>query len=143
MRYDYSRFVKAIREAQYTELRSRILGEVKIETRSYKDFIQDPKTGRMMGRKSSKKPEKSLTKSKKRVNISTSGIKLDKNKKPFRYPECPVTNTEYTYFIRNVNTYYKDKYANKKWCKYYSGELDTMFYFENHGFDDYCIYRKG
>lgn len=83
-----------------------------------------------------KKRKKSLTK----VN---KGVKLDKKGQPFKYPQCKVTNTEYLCFIRNVNTFYKERYSKRKWCKYYSGELDVMFYFENHGFDDYCIYRKG
>ena len=83
-----------------------------------------------------KKRKKSLTKLNK-------GVKLDKKGQPFKYPQCKVTDTEYLYFIRNVNTFYKERYSKRKWCKYYSGELDVMFYFENHGFDDYCIYRKG
>lgn len=83
-----------------------------------------------------KKRKKSLTK----VN---KGVKLDKKGQPFKYPQCTVSDTEYSYFIKNVNTFYKGRYSKRKWCSYYSGELDTMFYFENHGFDDYCIYRKG
>ncbi|WP_432651723.1 hypothetical protein [Huintestinicola sp.] len=83
-----------------------------------------------------KKCKKSLTK-------NHNGVKLDKKGHSFKYQQCAVSNIEYACFIRNVNTFYKERYSKKKWCKYYSGELDIMFYFENHGFDDYCIYRKG
>lgn len=86
--------------------------------------------------KKHKKYQNTLTK-------NNSSVKLDKKGYTFKYPECNVSNKEYSMFIQNVNTLYKNKYSNKKWCKYYSGELDVMFYFENHGFDDYCIYRKG
>lgn len=90
--------------------------------------------------------DNSFRKIKKRKKPLTKGdnnVKLDKKGCSFKFPQCAVTDTEYFYFIRNVNTFYKEKYSKKKWCKYYSGELDVMFYFENHGFDDYCIYRKG
>jgi hypothetical protein len=88
----------------------------------------------------------SIRKYKKSQNSLTKGgnsVKLDKKGRPFKYPQCTVTDEEYSCFIRNVNTFYKKRYSRKKKCTYYSGELDVMFYFENHGFDDYCIYRKG
>lgn len=88
----------------------------------------------------------SIRKSKKRKMSLTKlnkGVKLDKKGQRFKYPQCTVSDTEYSYFIKNVNTFYKGRYSKRKWCTYYSGELDVMFYFENHGFDDYCIYRKG
>ena len=99
-------------------------------------FTTAPGAGKGQKRSIGKNYKKALTK-------NGSSVKLDKKGHTFMYPECDVTKEEYACFLRNVNTEYKARYVGKKMCKYYSGELDVMFYFENHGFDDYCIYRKG
>ena len=104
-------------------------------------FTTNPRAGK--GGKGKEQKRSSGRNYKKALTKNGSSVKLDKKGHTFMYPECDVTKEEYACFIRNVNTEYKARYAGKKMCKYYSGELDVMFYFENHGFDDYCIYRKG
>ncbi len=82
----------------------------------------------------SKNASKALTKPKSRVKIGKDG-------KPFKHSEIKLSREEYGYFIHGVNTNYYKRYEGKTIGQYCSGELSKKFYFEIHGFDDYCVYR--
>lgn len=80
------------------------------------------------------KPKKSdLTK-------SENSVKLDMNGKPFKYPEVYIEDkSEYRDVMENIADRYKKYYEGKELCTL--DFVDKTYYFENHGFGDYNIYR--
>lgn len=112
----------------------------------YRQFIQGP-DGKMQGSRSvgggggrrlysngGAKPKKSdLTK-------SENSVKLDMNGKPFKYPEVYIEDkSEYRDVMENIADRYKQYYKGKELCTL--DFVDKTYYFENHGFGDYNIYR--
>ena len=70
--------------------------------------------------------------------------RLDSNGIPFEFPTCILPKTEYAKIISEINTDYK-LYINDKFAIHYSVGTDNnyyLYYFENHGYDDYNIVEK-
>ena len=71
---------------------------------------------------------------------SENDVKLDSNGVPFRYPEARIDNkAEYRDVMENIADRYKKYYEGKELCTL--DFVDKTYYFENHGFGDYNIYR--
>lgn len=63
---------------------------------------------------------------------------------PFEFPTCLLNKAEYAKIISEINTNYS-QYQDEKYCIHYSVEIDNhyyLYYFENHGFNDYNIIEK-
>ncbi len=70
--------------------------------------------------------------------------RYDSNGKPFQYPACYLDYKEYAKVISEINTNY-ELYRNKPYPVHYSVGIDGryyVYYFENHGFNDYNIVEK-
>jgi hypothetical protein len=62
----------------------------------------------------------------------------------FEFPTCLLEAKEYAKIISEINTNY-ELYKNEKHCIHYSVGSDNnyyLYYFENHGFNDYNIVEK-
>ena len=68
---------------------------------------------------------------------------LDANGNPFKYPTFILDTGEYAKIYNEINTNYS-KFEGKEKCVHlsYYGEKAYMYYFENHGFDNYNIYMR-
>ncbi len=63
---------------------------------------------------------------------------------PFEYPTYYLNKTEYAKIISEINSNY-EMYRNKRYPVHYSLGTDDryyIYYFENHGFNDYNIVLK-
>lgn len=70
--------------------------------------------------------------------------KCDSKGIAFRFPSCHLNSTEYAKIISEINTNY-DLYKNKQYPVHYSVGFDNHYYvyfFENHGFNDYNIVER-
>lgn len=70
--------------------------------------------------------------------------KVDMNGDYFEYPACFLPTGEYKKVISEINTEYA-KYKDQKKAVHYSVDLEgnyALYYFENHGFNDYNIVEK-
>ena len=68
----------------------------------------------------------------------------DSNGNPFEYPTCHLSYKEYAKIISEINTNY-ELYKNEPYSVHYSVGIDNhyyVYYFENHGFNDYNIIGK-
>jgi len=68
----------------------------------------------------------------------------DTNRKPFMFPTYRLDKQEYAKIISEINQKY-DVYKDALYGIHYSLGLDNRYYvyfFENHGFDEYNIYGK-
>ena len=64
--------------------------------------------------------------------------------KPFRYSSCYLDSREYAKIISEINSSY-DLYRDEPFAVHYSVGTDNRYYvyfFENHGFNDYNIIDK-
>lgn len=71
-------------------------------------------------------------------------VKFDANNQPFKYPPCILPKAEYSKIVSEINTNYH-LYENNSFCIHYSlGSDDNyyMYFFENHGYNDYNITEK-
>ena len=62
----------------------------------------------------------------------------------FDFPTCELPKSEYAKVVSEINTNYR-KYEGKGYCIHLSAGPDGNFYayyFENHRFNEYNIYRK-
>ncbi len=80
------------------------------------------------------------------VNNSKSYYKekrKDLNGKPFSNPTLKLSKREYAKVCSEINTNY-GKYKGKTLCRHYSIDKNgsKVYTFENHGFNDYNIFRK-
>ena len=124
-----------------------------------RQYIQDPKTGQMMGSIGEggngkiksitvnddgtittvyKQPEK--VENPHTGNKTIDGVTYDSNGKRFKHREIQLNVKEYLNVRSSINTVYESKYKGKQNCVFYSS--DNAYLFENHGFDSYCIYDK-
>ena len=70
--------------------------------------------------------------------------RYDSKGKPFEYPTCVLNSKEYAKIISEINSNY-ELYRKKRYSAHYSIGVDDRYYiyfFENHGFNDYNIYEK-
>ncbi len=70
--------------------------------------------------------------------------KHDSKGNPFRYPTCILDSAEYAKIVSEINTNY-DLYKKEPYPIHYSIGVDNHYYvyfFENHGFNDYNIVEK-
>ena len=138
---DYSYYEAVLK---YHELTWEILQQKYPELRGNgQNYIKDEK-GRFAGSRPGSGSGSAAAKKSGLTKGSKGGkIPLDKKGKPFKYPSVDIPSNEYNHFIHNVNTYFHRRYVGKKLCTYYSGLYSKLYYFENHGFDDYNIYKTG
>ena len=71
-------------------------------------------------------------------------LKRDSKGNPFKYPTCCLDHREYAKIISEINTNY-EIYRDKPFSIHYSVGIDKhyyVYYFENHGFNDYNIVEK-
>ena len=69
---------------------------------------------------------------------------FDQNGEPFIFPTCILSRREYAKIVSEINTNY-ELYRGKGFCVHYTVGADDryyMYYFENHGYDDYNIFEK-
>jgi len=70
--------------------------------------------------------------------------KCDSHGKPFRFPTLVLNKTEYAKIVSEINSSYsayeKDLYTVH--CSVNMYNRYCLYYFENHGFNDYNIYRR-
>ena len=62
----------------------------------------------------------------------------------FEYPACYLNNKEYAKIISEINNNY-ELYKDERYSIHYSLGIDDRYYvyfFENHGFNDYNIYER-
>ena len=62
----------------------------------------------------------------------------------FEYPTCYLNNKEYAKIISEINNNY-ELYKDERYSIHYSLGIDDRYYvyfFENHGFNDYNIYER-
>ncbi len=62
----------------------------------------------------------------------------------FEFPSCLLDEREYAKIVSEINNSF-DYYRDKPFAIHYSVDDDGhyyMYYFENHGFDDYNIVEK-
>ena len=68
------------------------------------------------------------------------------SKQPFTKPNYWLPPEEYKQITSEINKAYKEMYEGEPLCQHYScSEYDLQYWkysFENHGFDDYNIYKK-
>lgn len=70
--------------------------------------------------------------------------RLDAQGIPFEFPSCILDKREYAKIISEINSNY-DLYKDEKYPVHYSVGIDHHYYlyfFENHGFNDYNIVEK-
>ena len=70
--------------------------------------------------------------------------RYDSQGNKFKHPTCLLSKKEYAKIISEINTNY-NLYANKRYAVHYSVGIDNRYYvyfFENHGFNDYNIVEK-
>lgn len=71
-------------------------------------------------------------------------IKFDSNGKPFEFEPCTLSKSEYAKIISEINSNY-DMYKDIKYASHSTLDIDGnyyVYYFENHGFNDYNIIAK-
>ncbi len=62
----------------------------------------------------------------------------------FKYPTYYLPKDEYAKIIEEINTNY-ESYKDERFSVHFTldnNDTYQMYYFENHGFDDYNIYMK-
>lgn len=63
----------------------------------------------------------------------------------FKYATCLLAPSEYAKILSEINDVYYEMYEDKRIAIHYSVGSDGnyyMYYFENHGFDNYNIFEK-
>ena len=83
-----------------------------------------------------------LSKRKTGYNRDSSGnfyIPFDSNGKPYKYPEYHLPKKEYARVSGGISTLYSSRYENKTFGEYPT--VNKIYYFENHGFSEYNIYK--
>ena len=71
-------------------------------------------------------------------------FRYDSKGVPFEYPACYLDYREYAKIISEINTWY-ELYKDEPYAVHYSVGTDDryyMYFFENHGFNDYNIVEK-
>lgn len=71
-------------------------------------------------------------------------FKVDMKGNYFEFPTCFLPTCEYKKIISEINNDYT-KYKDQEKAVHYSVDLDgkySLYYFENHGFNDYNIVEK-
>ena len=69
---------------------------------------------------------------------------FDEIDKPFKLKPCNISSKEKSKIEHEINTNYS-KYNGQEYCVHYSYGLDNVayrYYFENHGFNQYNLYKK-
>ncbi len=64
---------------------------------------------------------------------------------PFKYSTCLLRKAEYAKITSEINNAYYEIYEDKRIAVHYSLDENGkyyMYYFENHGFDNYNIFEK-
>lgn len=72
-------------------------------------------------------------------------IKLDTNGNPFKHPGVMLDSKELSKITHEINSVYYAKYEGKSFAMHRSIDLQNnycIYYFENHGFNDYNIVEK-
>lgn len=70
--------------------------------------------------------------------------RCDSQGNPFEFPTCLLSKNEYAKINSEINTNY-ELYKDEKYPIHYSIGDDNhyyLYYFENHGFNDYNIVEK-
>ena len=73
------------------------------------------------------------------------GIAKDSKGIPFSKPAFLLDFREYSKIISEINQIYEVQYKGKRIAAHTSFGIDGIayiYYFENHGFDDYNIYNR-
>lgn len=96
-----------------------------IQTRKY---IQDPKTGKMMGSTSDKG--------------ESPAVVFDSKGNPYKYPTVILSKEEYGTIIRQIDDAYHIRYIDKSIGYIQSREYLASYAFEIHGYNEYNIFRK-
>ena len=71
-------------------------------------------------------------------------IRFDSGKNRFDFPAFILSKEDYAKIISEINSNY-EKYRNKRYCVHCSigaDDLYYLYYFENHGFNNYNIVGK-
>ena len=72
-------------------------------------------------------------------------IKLDSKGIPFKYPTQILDKAEFSKIVSEINSLYYSMYETDAFGLHYSVDVNNdycLYYFENHGFNDYNIYDK-
>ena len=70
--------------------------------------------------------------------------RVDLKGQPFEFPACLLNQQEYAKIVSEINSDY-ELYKNEAFPVHYSIGIDNHYYlyfFENHGFNDYNIVEK-
>ena len=79
------------------------------------------------------------------MNQLNSKYPLDANGKPFSKHGFWLVPKEYAKIIAEINSLYKAQYEGETICSHTSFGIDGnvyVYWFENHGFDNYNIYLR-
>lgn len=71
-------------------------------------------------------------------------VKLDSQGNPFEFTTCRLDEKEYAKIVSEINTNYR-LYSNESFCVHCSVGIDNcyyLYYFENHGYNDFNIVEK-
>lgn len=69
----------------------------------------------------------------------------DENDQPFKYEPIDINPKEISKITHEINNVYHSKYYNKRTAIHRSLDLSgnyCIYFFENHGFDNYNIFGK-
>jgi len=72
-------------------------------------------------------------------------IRFDLDGNTFKYEQVDIDSKEISKITHEINNIYHSKYAGKRLGMHRSIDLNgnyCIYYFENHGFDDYNIFGK-
>ena len=72
-------------------------------------------------------------------------IVYDSNGNPFAFPRLILDEREVSKVFHEINNLYHSKYKGKRFAMHRTLDLQSnycIYYFENHGFNDYNIVEK-